>query len=565
MGYTHYWDMPDELMDEKVLEDVKRVLNKYEGVIQAEFNESGQPIVNKDVIKFNGVGDEAHETFYLGPAVQSGFCKTDGKPYDKAVCETLLVLKAHYGDKFNLESDGFFVSKENLKEEKLKGSWDEAIKNVERELGYKFNPVPKIEEGRYNISYFFDLTSIDTTNEKYHEGTWELLDSYYETMVETNISQNNYRNEVLSVKNNFDLHLRALRDVKTTHPDYTFEGEELDLYTKELWVGKKEVDLLKDVGVELYYYNGFSEPEKINGFEKLSVESNYLGDVTYDFLAEFNSRIEDVDIADLQKNQYVAEYGVWVNPTKDQLQAFNRSVMLDENEYLQDFEGSDDMSMNNDGRASSLKDRVSLKSSETIVDESIDVYFDRYTFEERRGLSTRDIDVVVDFENETIEGDMVAYGDWFDIEADECIEYLDTLDKRDVLHDFSEIREKYNHLRLKDLIHGVESYEKQLDIESDPKYHEVEVHDGANEVYIGHYIEDENIEVYFAESDFVKGLRSDAYAGNVSEDELIEEIGRLNDLEDHFNYDNVVGYSINGEQVRFLEGNKKDNSKDVER
>lgn len=71
------------------------------------------------------------------------------------------------------------------------------------------------------------------------------------------------------------------------------------------------------------------------------------------------------------------------------------------------------------------------------------VDFDRYVFESKSGLSTKDISVVVDFEDNEISGDMVAYGDWFDLTQEECIEYLSTLEEHQILRDFSDIVNQY--------------------------------------------------------------------------------------------------------------------------
>lgn len=58
---------------------------------------------------FNGddfVGD-SHETFSLRvDQIGFDFCKTNRKPYDKAVVMTLLSLKEHFGDGVEVTSDG---------------------------------------------------------------------------------------------------------------------------------------------------------------------------------------------------------------------------------------------------------------------------------------------------------------------------------------------------------------------------------------------------------------------------------------------------------------------------
>lgn len=69
---------------------------------------------------------------------------------------------------------------------------------------------------------------------------------------------------------------------------------------------------------------------------------------------------------------------------------------------------------------------ITLTSSEQIQGtyENIKMDFDRYNIEVKSQLSTKDYSVIVDFKNNEITGDCVAYGSWFDIELDECLELL---------------------------------------------------------------------------------------------------------------------------------------------
>ncbi|MCU5064874.1 hypothetical protein OB986_27120 [Bacillus cereus] len=62
--------------------------------------------------------------------------------------------------------------------------------------------------------------------------------------------------------------------------------------------------------------------------------------------------------------------------------------------------------------------------------------FDRYNFIKKRPLSTHETSVVVDFKRNEITGDTIAYGTWYDIELQECIEYLKTLQPSEIKRDF---------------------------------------------------------------------------------------------------------------------------------
>ena len=67
--------------------------------------------------------------------------------------------------------------------------------------------------------------------------------------------------------------------------------------------------------------------------------------------------------------------------------------------------------------------------------------FDRYNFITRSALATKEISVVVDFANDEITGDKIAYGPWYEIETSECIELLETLNPCDIKRNFNNIIE----------------------------------------------------------------------------------------------------------------------------
>lgn len=104
-----------------------------------------------------------------------------------------------------------------------------------------------------------------------------------------------------------------------------------------------------------YSYSGFSEPEflgeNLDDFmENVSFREGYLTDsidVTNETLSMFNEELDwikeyygeeiDLDSADHVEhlNSFLYEYGVWVNPTKEDLQEFNKSKLLDDNQYIE--------------------------------------------------------------------------------------------------------------------------------------------------------------------------------------------------------------------------------------
>ena len=185
MGYTHYWSYKNpviemgQLMNRKLeihrnsssweereqknsllpthkslskriikhSDSFKKIKSELEHVLvslQKEYDfkicgglGEGEPRISETEVWFNGDGslDLDHETFafdlyetgyYKGvDDIKEdgvfGFCKTARKPYDIAVCVSLMVIKHHLGSDFSISSDGG-----------LEDGWDEAIKYYEK-------------------------------------------------------------------------------------------------------------------------------------------------------------------------------------------------------------------------------------------------------------------------------------------------------------------------------------------------------------------------------------------------------------------------------------------------
>ena len=158
MGYTHYFkiDSGEEKFKREVIADIKKVVGKYLNLLQYENDTKDSPLVNEEIIHFNGIDENGHETFYLTPNCNE-FCKTARKPYDLPTCEILLILKHHYGNKFDLSSDGFWVSEEDFKKKNLDENWNEAIKNVRNEFGYIYKLIPEISKSNGYTYYSFNI------------------------------------------------------------------------------------------------------------------------------------------------------------------------------------------------------------------------------------------------------------------------------------------------------------------------------------------------------------------------------------------------------------------------
>ena len=121
--------------------DCKKVCDLLGVPILQEYNRNDPPDFNDDVVWFNGIKDDGHETFFIPRVFDTdgychtddegrffAFCKTARKPYDLPVCCCLLIFKQHFGDDFILSSGGEFDEE-----------WREARDEVEKILGYTFS------------------------------------------------------------------------------------------------------------------------------------------------------------------------------------------------------------------------------------------------------------------------------------------------------------------------------------------------------------------------------------------------------------------------------------------
>ena len=109
MGYTHYWE-PPKIKDgnfAKFSQACKAAFCEVQklGVkVAFELDSSRPPSFTREAVRFNGVGDEGHETFYVSPHDRSWFCKTARKPYDILVVACLCLLEHITGA--TVSSDG---------------------------------------------------------------------------------------------------------------------------------------------------------------------------------------------------------------------------------------------------------------------------------------------------------------------------------------------------------------------------------------------------------------------------------------------------------------------------
>lgn len=109
MGYTHYWRNPEGFSDEewavikhdtealfKNLPEHSHSSGDYYGSepLAIDDQNGGPPVVDEDIIWFNGTGALSYETFVLYRKPEKfSFCKTARKPYDLVVQAVLLIAR----------------------------------------------------------------------------------------------------------------------------------------------------------------------------------------------------------------------------------------------------------------------------------------------------------------------------------------------------------------------------------------------------------------------------------------------------------------------------------------
>jgi len=136
MGYTHFmhsekWTDEDSDGFKKALPTIRDILKVYKDLVQRDCDIPEEPEVTDELIAFNGIDDEGHETFWFKNESNSfSFCKTASKPYDIVVCEVLLILDS-YIPSLEIKSDGNIPGRGD----KCDDIWITAAKNVSERYG----------------------------------------------------------------------------------------------------------------------------------------------------------------------------------------------------------------------------------------------------------------------------------------------------------------------------------------------------------------------------------------------------------------------------------------------
>lgn len=142
MGYTHYWHRKKTFNTAKFAAaaiDINKLITSTDVKVQWEMDDKRSPELTDKLVRFNGIGKEGHETFYVPRDLEPDewskpekgkyftFCKTAQKPYDLLVAASLVVLKHHLGKDIDVSSDGD------------KADWEAPVSLVQSTLGYGSN------------------------------------------------------------------------------------------------------------------------------------------------------------------------------------------------------------------------------------------------------------------------------------------------------------------------------------------------------------------------------------------------------------------------------------------
>lgn len=101
MGFTRYWEF--EKLDSEKFKDFSSICETLIENMNVPLDDIA---VSNTQVRFNGFGDDAHETFNFKVDKKGlNFCKTATKPYDDVVCGCLYIAKLTFEDSIKINQD----------------------------------------------------------------------------------------------------------------------------------------------------------------------------------------------------------------------------------------------------------------------------------------------------------------------------------------------------------------------------------------------------------------------------------------------------------------------------
>lgn len=113
MGFTRYWNIDESADADKfanAMADIREMLVEQNADDDLMYDQENliHWFLSAEGVAFNGIEEDGHETFLVEYGeIDSQFCKTARKPYDKYVFACLLILKHHLGDEISILADDY--------------------------------------------------------------------------------------------------------------------------------------------------------------------------------------------------------------------------------------------------------------------------------------------------------------------------------------------------------------------------------------------------------------------------------------------------------------------------
>lgn len=149
MGYTHYWSVAKHFSDKQwsaICADARKIIAAAPCKITFEMDDETAPMIDNEMICFNGFGDAGYETFLLYRRPNDASCKTACNAYDPVVCAVLISAAKHAPKVIEVRSDGG-VDGKIAGYETPDQEWLDALEFVTKTLGAGY-ALPKLIAGR---------------------------------------------------------------------------------------------------------------------------------------------------------------------------------------------------------------------------------------------------------------------------------------------------------------------------------------------------------------------------------------------------------------------------------
>ena len=116
IGYTHYFqkteELPQDVWEEDFIPQASQIMKDSGVELGDNFGKvDSKPVINSEVLSFNGIAPDDYETFSLNRMKEDfNCCKTQHRPYDKVIVAILMLAEQCFGgrsgDGFSWSSDG---------------------------------------------------------------------------------------------------------------------------------------------------------------------------------------------------------------------------------------------------------------------------------------------------------------------------------------------------------------------------------------------------------------------------------------------------------------------------